>query len=85
MPLLQLAVTLYKRLYSQLESITMGRNDNCMEKELDTWPVRKEEFRNIYCALLVTECNAGKKAPEAGGTASKCHCKLEWIFVEEEG
>jgi len=56
-----------------------------MEKELATWPVRKEEFRNIYCALLVTECNAGKKAPEAGGTASKCHCKLEWIFVEEEG
>lgn len=53
-----------------------------MEKELATWPVRKN--LGIF-NLLVTEHNAGKKnTTKKCVTAGKFHCKLEWIFVEED-
>lgn len=44
----------------------------------------KKEFKNLYCHLLLTERDAEKKQIKACGTASKCHPKLEWTFMEEE-
>lgn len=60
----------------------MARNDNWVEKESATWPVRKN--LGIF-NLLVTEHNAEKKTTtKKCVTAGKFHCKLEWIFVEED-
>lgn len=50
-------------------------------KELATWPVRKN--LGIF-HLLVTEHSAEKKPTKKCVTGSKFHCKLEWIFVEED-
>lgn len=35
-----------------------------MKKVLATWPVRKNEFRNMYCYLLLTERDAEKRKKE---------------------